>query len=152
MGVYSARDTGQYELPGTQTLAKCHCGFSTEIPHSSNLTPINFGNWHICFNEQQEEETTQNTVQFGTPPIKQPSRWTGATSSVVKNWISVSRGRSLDGNLVIFNQHCCQSMLCPRKDNLIYSRHKLVCINYPHGHGTRCPCQTDWSPLHCIHS
>ena len=109
-------------------------GVSTEIPHSSNLTPISFGNWHIYFKEQQVEVTTQNTVQFGTPPIKQPSRWTGATSSVVKNWISVSRGRSLDGNLVIFNQHCCQSMLCPRKDNLIYSLYKLVYINCPDGH------------------
>jgi len=53
MDACSARDKGQYELPGTQTLAKYCCGVSTEIPHSSNLTPINFGNWHICFKEQQ---------------------------------------------------------------------------------------------------
>jgi len=152
MGVCSARDTGQHELPGTQALAKCHCGVSTEIPVSSNLIPISFGNWHICFKEQEVEVTTSNTVQFDTPPIKQPCSWTGTTSPVMKNWISVFRGRSLDGNLVVFNQHCCQSMLCPRKDNLIYSLHKLVYINYPDGHETRCTCQTDWSPLHCIHS
>jgi hypothetical protein len=74
-----------------------------DIPHSSNLTPIIFGNWHICFKEHEVEVTTPNTVQLGTPPIKKPCRWTGATSLVVKNWISVFRGRSMDDNLVLFN-------------------------------------------------
>jgi len=103
MGAWSARDTGQHEQAGTQTNAKCHCGDSMDIPHSSNLTPIIFGNWHICFKEHEVEETTPNIVQLGTPPIKKPCRWTGATSLVVKNWISVFRGRSMDDNLVLFN-------------------------------------------------
>jgi len=80
MGACSARDTGQHEQPGTQTLAKCPCGGSTDIPHPSNLTRISFGNRHICFKEQEVEVTTPNTVHFGTPPIKKPCRWTGVTS------------------------------------------------------------------------
>jgi len=56
----------------------CFDGNSTFIkPHPNQLRELAY-----LLQGTAEEVTTPNTVQFGTPPIKQPSRWTGLARPV----------------------------------------------------------------------
>jgi len=131
MRVSSVRDTGQHEQPGIQTLDKCLCGVSTETPQCSKRSPTSPGNWHTFCKEHEVEVMEGDNVPFSTQYTtnKRDVSIDQHDQISCEQLEFVFHGRSLDDNLAVFKQHCCQPMLVPRHHNLPYSRHKVDYTN-----------------------